>query len=166
MGITVPGHTIVTLLSYLAADILYVVVDPRGHIRMNAPAESHEVYSESYSQRIWRHFQADSFARNGFRMIIALFVIAALAPFLANSHAIIRIADGRASFPIFATMEPIEWRFLLYLPLAGMVYLLRKRFTHHFGRSMLCLVGIVVLIEIFMVILHPVNDPTNDRDRP
>ena len=61
-------------------------------------------------------------------MIIALFIIAALAPFLANSHAIVRVADGRVTFPIFPSLEPIEWRFLLYVPLAALVYFFRGRF--------------------------------------
>jgi ABC-type antimicrobial peptide transport system permease subunit len=57
---------------------------------MNALADPHQPANESYAQRIWRHFQADSFARTGLRVVIALFIVAALAPFLANSHAIIR----------------------------------------------------------------------------
>ncbi len=83
---------------------------------------THETFQETYAQRIWRHFAADSFARNGLRVIIALFVVAALAPFLANNHAIIRVADGRITFPVFPSLEPIEWRFLLYVPLAAVVY--------------------------------------------
>ena len=67
-----------------------------------------EISHEGYAQRIARHFLRDSFARNGLRMVIVLFILAALAPFLANNHAIIRVADGRPSFPIFATLEAIE----------------------------------------------------------
>ncbi|MEI9998286.1 MAG: ABC transporter permease [Verrucomicrobiota bacterium] len=47
---------------------------------------------------------------------------------LANSHALVRVADGRISFPAFASLEPIEWRFLIYVPLAGVVYLCRRWF--------------------------------------
>jgi peptide/nickel transport system permease protein len=132
---------------------------------MNA-AEAHDTYTETYAQRIWRHFRADSFARNGLRVILALFVIAALAPFLANSHAIIRVADGRVSFPIFPSLEPIEWRFLLYVPLAAVVYFLRHRFRRHPKHCFLILIGLIALIEIVLAVTHPINDPTNDRDRP
>jgi peptide/nickel transport system permease protein len=132
---------------------------------MNA-AEAHDTYTETYAQRIWRHFRADSFARNGLRVILALFVIAALAPFLANSHAIIRVADGRVSFPIFPSLEPIEWRFLLYVPLAAVVYFLRHRFRRHPKHCFLILIGLIALIEIDLAVTHPINDPTNDRDRP
>ena len=125
-----------------------------------------ETYNDSYTQRIWRHFEADSFARNGLRVIIALFIIAALAPFLANSHAIVRIADGRVSFPIFPILEPIEWRFLLYVPLAGVVYLLRRRFFLHPFAGFISLVAVIALVEIALAVTHPINDPTNDRDRP
>jgi peptide/nickel transport system permease protein len=133
---------------------------------MNATPDSHEIYQESYAQRIWRHFQNDSFARNGLRVILALFVVAALAPFLANSHAIVRVADGRVTFPIFPSLEAIEWRFLLYVPIAAIVYFFRKRFVARPGLYFLFLIGLIALIEIVLAITHPVNDPTNDRDRP
>ena len=126
---------------------------------------SHDIYQESYTSRIARHFLRDSFARNGLRMVVVLFIVAALAPFLANNHAILRVADGRISFPIFPSLEPIEWRFLLYVPLAGVVYLLRRRVGAHPGRAIGIIVAVVVVIEIGLAFWHPVNDPTNDRDR-
>ena len=126
---------------------------------------AHETYHETYAQRIARHFMADSFARNGLRVIIALFIIAALAPFLANSHAIVRVADGRVTFPIFPSLEAIEWRFLLYVPLAALVYVLRARFFRRPGFHLLFLIGLIALIETSLALTHPVNDPTNDRDR-
>jgi peptide/nickel transport system permease protein len=132
---------------------------------MNDTPDSHEIYNESYAQRIWRHFQADTFARNGLRVVIALFIIAALAPFLANSHAIVRVAEGRVTFPIFPSLEPIEWRFLVYVPLAALVYFLRARFLARPGFHLFFLIGLVAVIEIILAITHPVNDPTNDRDR-
>jgi peptide/nickel transport system permease protein len=133
---------------------------------MKAAAESHEIYHESYTARIWRHFQADTFARYGLRMVIVLFFVAALAPFLANSHALIRVADGQVSFPIFPSLEPIEWRFLLYVPLAAIVYLLRRRLALYPGRGFLLLACVIVAVEIALATTHPVNDATNDRDRP
>jgi peptide/nickel transport system permease protein len=133
---------------------------------MNAANDSHEIINDSYTQRIWRHFRADSFARNGLRVVIALFIVAALAPFLANSHALIRVADGRVTFPIFPILEPIEWRFLLYVPLGGLIYFLRVRFPERPKLYFLLLVGFVALVEIGLALTHPVNDPTNDRDRP
>lgn len=128
-------------------------------------ADQQEINREGYAHRIWRHFEADSFARNGLRVIIALFIIAALAPFLANSHAIVRFADGRVSFPIFPSLEPIEWRFLLYVPLAGVVYLLRARFSRHPGRLLALVLVAIAGVEITLALTHPVNDPTNDRER-
>jgi peptide/nickel transport system permease protein len=132
---------------------------------MNEPESSHDIYSESYTQRIWRLFQADSFARNGLRTVIVLFVVAALAPFLANSHAIVRVADGHVSFPIFPTLEAIEWRFLLYVPLAGLAYLLRREIFRRPLACLLILASVIVGIEIALALTHPFNDPTNDRDR-
>jgi peptide/nickel transport system permease protein len=129
---------------------------------MNPPEAIHE----SYTQRIWRRFHADVFARNGFRTIIVLFVIAALAPFLANSHAIVRVADGRVTFPIFPSLEPIEWRFLLYVPLAGLAWLFHRRLFARPLRGAGFLLMVVALIEIWLAYHHVVNDPSNDRDRP
>ncbi|HEY0342482.1 MAG TPA: hypothetical protein VGC34_16900, partial [Steroidobacteraceae bacterium] len=56
--------------------------------------------NETYTQRVARRFHADVFARYGLRMVILLFILATLAPFLANSHAIVRVADGQVSFPV------------------------------------------------------------------
>jgi len=124
-----------------------------------------EISHETYAQRIARHFLRDSFARNGLRMVVVLFIIAALAPFLANSHAIIRVADGRPSFPIFATLEPIEWRFLIYVPLAAIVYFLRAQFARRPLPYVFCLAGAIFCVECVLAFHHPINDPTNDRDR-
>lgn len=124
------------------------------------------VTHETYGQRLWRRFCTDIFAHVGLWIIIALFVVAALAPFLANSHALIRVADGHVSFPIFLSLEPIEWRFLLYVPLAGLIYLFRRSFFGHLKISIWILIGIIAVIEIALWFSHPVNDPTNDRDRP
>jgi peptide/nickel transport system permease protein len=132
---------------------------------MNSSDQGQSIEDQSYGARIRRHFLRDSFARYSLCVIGLLFAVAALAPFLANSHALIRVADGRATFPIFASMEPIEWRFLLYVPLAALVYIFRRRFL---VKPVLCsvlLLGVVVLIEIVLGVTHPINDPTNDRDR-
>ena len=128
-------------------------------------AISHEPSRESYAHRIWRHFEADKFARNGLRVVVALFIIAALAPFLANSHAIVRVADGRVTFPIFPSLEPIEWRFLLYVPMAALVYFLRAGFLRRPKFHFLFLIALIALIEVVLAVTHPVNDPTNDRNR-
>jgi ABC-type microcin C transport system permease subunit YejE len=129
---------------------------------MNAPDPSHE----SYAHRIRRHFLADSFARNGLRVVLALFVLAAFAPFLANNHAIVRVAEGHVSFPIFATLEPIEWRFLLYVPIGFIIYFTRHIFSQRTKRNVVFIIGMIALIELALAFSHPVNDPSNDRDRP
>ena len=121
---------------------------------------------ESYSQRIWRHFRRDSFAVTGLSIIIALFILAALAPFLANDHALLRVADGRVTFPVFLSLEPIEWRFILYVPLAMAAYLFRKTLFRNAKLGALICLALVIVIEIALFFTHPFNDTTNDRDRP
>ena len=122
------------------------------------------IQHEGYWQRIWRRFAENSFGRYGLCVIIALYVIAALAPFIANSHALVRMADGRLSFPIFPGLEPIEWRFLIYVPLAVLVYELRLRFLPRSRITFLILLVVIATTELTLVMTHPVNDPTNDRD--
>jgi peptide/nickel transport system permease protein len=124
------------------------------------------VLHESYAHRLARRFRAEPFARWGLRIVIALFLIAALAPFLANSHALVRVADGRVSFPIFASLEPIEWRFLVYVPLAGAIYFARGFLGRHPLGTLFGILGVIALLEIVLAQTHPLNDPTNDRDRP
>ena len=128
----------------------------------NPPSLAHETYGE----RTWRRFWSDSFARNGLRMVIVLFILATLAPFLANSHAIVRVADARVSFPVFLSLEPIEWRFLIYVPLAGVIYLLRGFAARHVLPALLVVLGVIAAVEAALACSHPFNDPTNDRDRP
>jgi peptide/nickel transport system permease protein len=123
----------------------------------------HHVQHEDYWQRVWRRFEENTFGRYGLGVIIALFVVAALAPFLANSHALVRVADGRLSFPIFASLDPIEWRFLVYVPLAFIVYELRLRFLPRSALPLVLVLVVVAITELGLALTHPVNDPTNDR---
>jgi len=133
---------------------------------MNVPAESHEVYQESYAHRIWRHFEADKFARNGLRIVVALFIIAALAPFLANSHAIIRVIDGRVTFPIFPSLESIEVAIPALCAAGCIVYLLRSRFSRHPGLSFSLLIGVIALVEITLALTHRSMIPPTIATRP
>ena len=126
----------------------------------NPPIISHE----TYMQRLGRRFHADPLARLGLRLVVFLFLVAAFAPFLANSHAIFRIENGKVSFPIFRTLEPIEWRFLVYVPLGGLAFLFRRRWLPRLPIAIGCLVGFIVLVEVLLAWHHPFNDPTNDRD--
>ena len=88
----------------------------------------HDIQQEGYWQRIGRRFDENAYGRIALRTIIVLFILAALAPFIANSHALLRVDHGALEFPIFRSLEPIEWRFLIYVPLAGLVYLGRHWF--------------------------------------
>jgi peptide/nickel transport system permease protein len=121
---------------------------------------------ETYAQRLWRRFQRDSFAFTGVCIVGVLFVLAALAPLLANSHAIVRVADGRLSFPVFQSLEAIEWRFLIYVSFAGLAYFFRRSLFGDAKRGVVILLAAVAVVEIALAVSHPFNDPSNDRDRP
>src|SRR5580698_138976 len=107
---------------------------------------------ETYGSRLWRRFASDSFAVTGLAIVALLFIVAALAPFLANSHAIVRCAAGTWSFPIFASMEAIEWRFLLYVPLAALVILLRHRLFQNPKLGVSLVVAFILLVEMVLAI--------------
>ncbi len=128
---------------------------------MNALPATHE----SYGSRLWRRFITDSFACVGLTIVILLFIVAALAPFLANNHAMIRHADGKWTFPIFATMEAIEWRFLLYVPFAALVFLVRRPLFRRPWFGVALVAAFILIVEISLAFHHPLNDPNNDRDR-
>jgi peptide/nickel transport system permease protein len=128
-------------------------------------AASEVLNPESYPAQVARRFRRELFARVGLGIIVALFIVAALAPFLANSHALVRVADGRVSFPVFPSLEPIEWRFLVYVPLAGAVWAGRRFAAAHPRGVGIGIVAGIALVEIVLACTHPVNDPTNDRDR-
>jgi peptide/nickel transport system permease protein len=127
---------------------------------MNAPAD------ESFSRRLARRFSRDIFALTGLRLIIVAFVLAAFAPFLANNHALVRVADGHVSFPVFRSLEPIEWRFLVDVPLAGLIYALRRPLFRQPRRGLLIVVAVVAVVQFALLFAHPYNDITNDRTRP
>ena len=120
----------------------------------------HDIQQEGYWQRIGRRFNANAYGRIALRVILVLFAIAAFAPFIANSHALVRYGDNGPEFPIFRCLEAIEWRFLIYVPLAAVVYLLRKR------RWLPYIVAVLAIAatETSLALTHPVNDSTNDRD--
>ena len=119
------------------------------------------------TRRGWRScFSRDGIAMGGLWLVIIAFVVAALSPFLANSHALVRVADGRLSFPVFRSLEPIEWRYLVYVPLAGLVYALRRRIFVSSGRGFLVVALAVIVPAVALSFIHPFNDPTDDRTRP
>jgi peptide/nickel transport system permease protein len=121
---------------------------------------------ESYTQRLARRFRRDQSAVMGLGFVIVAFIVAALAPFIANNHAIVRVADGHLSFPIFRSMEVIEWRFLIYVPLVGLALALRHGLFRRTGRGLLIVAATIFVVEIVMWNVRPYNDTTQDRTRP
>ena len=94
---------------------------------------------------------------------MALYLMAALAPFLANGHALILWSGGRLSCPILRTMEPIEWRFLTYTFVAGFIAWQRVYFLGERWRLPLAIAALVVGTEVLIVCLPDANDQGNDR---
>lgn len=126
----------------------------------------HAIVDDSYSQRLWQRFQRDWFAMIGLTVVIVAFVVAALAPFLAGNHAIIRIADGRFSCPLLRSLDTMEWRYLDYVPLAAAVFLARKRLFHRPRLGVAVIAAVILLVETALFFQRPYNDVSNDRTRP
>ena len=121
---------------------------------------------ETYTQRVARRFRADVFARTGLWVVIILFLLATLAPFLANSHALLRVAQGRVAFPIFLSLEPDRMA-LPDLRVFGRIGLsIPSSLARQVRLSLVGILCLIALVETGLAFSHPVNDPTNDRDRP
>ncbi len=113
----------------------------------------------------WR-FQHDRPARWGFWLLIALYLMAALAPFLANGHALLLWSGGRLSCPVLHSMQPIEWRFLTYTLAAGLIAWQRGFFFRQKWRLPLAIAVLVIGTEILVAWFPDTNDLGHDRDTP
>lgn len=119
--------------------------------------------SATLASRIHRRFQNDPPARWGLRLLIALYLVAALAPFLANSHALILWSGGRLSFPVFHTMQPIEWRFLNYTLAGCFIAWKQHYFLATSWRLPVTVLVMVVGTEALILWLPDANNLGNDR---
>ena len=69
--------------------------------------------SKSLTVLAWDSFKKNRMAYRGFWFVILLFVLAIFSPFLANNQPILQLKDGHLSFPLFRSLSPIDWRFIL-----------------------------------------------------
>jgi len=118
----------------------------------------------NWTTRIGRHFQHDLPARLGLWMLVALYLVAAFAPFLANGHALLLWSGGKLSFPVFRTMEPIEWRFLTYTVGVGALVVGRAYFMAKKWRLAVGVALVFIAAEAMAALVPEVNDLSSDRE--
>ncbi len=103
--------------------------------------------SLSSSYRVERIFDQNLWVRWGWRVIIALFLLSAAAPLLANDKPLLWIdASGVLFAPALRSLTSIEWRFLIYVPLAFLIW--RYRFVPKFRIGVIVIIFVILGVEI------------------
>jgi peptide/nickel transport system permease protein len=64
---------------------------------------------QSYWRIVWNQFRRDRMAVVGLILVLILFVIAVMAPILANDRPLIASMDGQVQFPILNKRYNIDW---------------------------------------------------------
>ena len=81
----------------------------------------------SYGQLVAREFFKSRLNRVGLAFIIFLFVIAVLAPFLANDKPYVIKIDGDWHFPLLGALGPVDWAVFLAAAVGiSLVYLMKR----------------------------------------
>ena len=118
---------------------------------------------ESMGRRVWRTFCRDRRALGGLIVVGLMFVVAILAPFLANNKPLILVtADGAWRFPIFASMDAIDWRYLLYGVGSVLIFTFRRHFSVKVGWGLV--LALIVGVEAFCALRTQVLDATDYKE--
>lgn len=64
---------------------------------------------QSYTRMVWKQYRRDPLARVGLVFVLALFLLALLAPILAGSRPIVASVDGRLIFPALFRGDKLVW---------------------------------------------------------
>lgn len=81
----------------------------------------------SYGELVWRQFSKSRLHRVSLAFIIFLFMLAILAPFLANDKPFVIRIDGQLRFPIFADLQRNDYCIFLAAAVAIIQLLLVRR---------------------------------------
>jgi len=93
---------------------------------MNQPIQKKPDWGVSYGELVWREFFKSRLNAACLVFIVFLFVIAVLAPFLANDKPFVIRIDGRLHFPIFADLSASDYSVFL-AAIVGLTQLLLIR---------------------------------------
>ena len=64
---------------------------------------------QSYWKLVWKQFRRDRVAVSGLILVLILFVVAIMAPIIANDRPIIASVNDRIEFPILKRMDHVDW---------------------------------------------------------
>jgi len=81
----------------------------------------------SYGEMVWHEFRKSRLSVASLCFIVFLFVLAVLAPFIANDKPFVIRIDGHLRFPLFAGLKPTDYCVLLAAGLAIIQLLLIRR---------------------------------------
>jgi len=94
---------------------------------MRKKQQQHKDWGVSYGELIWREFRKNKLSIISLAFVIFLFIVAVLAPFLANSKPYFIRIDGRLHFPLFADLKRNDYCIFLAAALAIVQLLLIRR---------------------------------------
>jgi peptide/nickel transport system permease protein len=152
---------------------------PSSNSAGQAPSGPPPAHGRTYSKMVWQRFRCDKVALTALLFVVALFFLALLAPFLANSKPILMYVDGSIQAPLvrdfFAPSESPEAmleriiNFLLVFILFGLPGLwliskvLRKLHVHERGSIMgLCAIVIAIGLSLPFFLTQSRLDASTD----
>lgn len=83
---------------------------------------SQQLKSQPWQVAAWQQLISRPSAKIGLIWIAMLSVLAALAPFIANSHPVFMVHNGQASSPLINHLQPADWVWLAALFLVVILY--------------------------------------------
>jgi len=94
---------------------------------MTQKGQNNKSWGVSYGQMVWHEFRKSRFTLVWLGFIVFLFVIAVLAPFLANDKPYVVRIDGELRFPLFANLKPNDYCIFLAAAVAIVQLFLIRR---------------------------------------
>lgn len=116
----------------------------------------------SLTELAWISFKRNRAAYRGLWLVFLLFDIAVLAPIIANNKPFILLSNQSFSFPLFKSLDSMDWRFLIDGIGLLLLFLFRKRFSR--GLKFKMVLFLLIGVEIFCCLKKPFLDTVNYRN--
>ena len=96
-------------------------------IKSNKIKQMHPEWGRSYGEMVSNEFFKSSINIASLIFIVFLFVIAVFAPFIANDKPFVIKIDGVLEFPLFDTLNAVDYSVLLCATIAVLLFFLHRR---------------------------------------